>query len=153
MNPLSDIPIALIPREEELDISPQPPSSQVLALLQELRTMLDTLITTGKSNSIDIRSLPLMPGDYDAIKHILGAGEVTATVSAMGPTHIRETQIPGIWWVMHCNVKEEVLAEIIEVTSMPKILQIPHVELQHAGEWLMERIGKLTERSSAKPDA
>ena len=144
MNPLSDIPIALIPREEELDTSTQPPSSQVLALLQELRTMLDSLITSGESNSIDIRSLPLMPGDYDVIKHILGAGEVTATVSAMGPTHIRETQIPGIWWVTHRNAHDEVMAEIIEVTPLPEILLTQEVDLQHAAGRLTRLVDELS---------
>ena len=146
MNPLSDIPIALVPRDDELDRLSQPPSPQVLALLRELQNMLDVLIGTGASNSIDIRSLPMMPGDYDHIKAILGEGEVTATVSAMGPTHVRETQIPGIWWVTHCNVREEVMAEFIEVTPLPQILLTQDVELQHAGERLAHCIDKLIEQ-------
>jgi len=145
MNPLSDIPIALIPREDETEAPSQPLSAQVRALLQELRSMLDTLINTGDSNSIDIRSLPMLPGDYDQIKAILGDGEVTATVSAMGPTQIRETHIPGIWWVTHYNLDEEVMAEFIEVTALPQILLTPEIDLQHAGERLDYFIDKLNE--------
>lgn len=145
MNPLSDIPIALIPRDNETEAPSHPPSAQVRALLQELLNMLDTLINTGESNSIDIRSLPMLPGDYDHIKAILGDGEVKATVSAMGPTQIQETHIPGIWWVTHYNLNEEVMAEFIEVTALPQILLTPEVDLQHASERLAHYIDNLSE--------
>jgi hydrogenase-1 operon protein HyaF len=148
MNPLSDIPVQLIPRDDEPTDLPAAPSPQALALLQELQNMLNTLMTKGESNSIDIRSLPMLPGDYEQIKSILGDGEVTATVSAMGPTRIHETRIPGIWWVTHSNANDEVMAEIIEVTPMPEILQTPEVELQHAGG----RLGKIIDEFNARPN-
>ena len=83
------------------------PSAQILALLQELRDMLDSLATSGQCSAIDIRSLPMLPGDYEFLTGFFGEGEVTATINALGPTSIKETRIPGIWWVTHRNANDD----------------------------------------------
>ena len=98
------------------------PSAQLLALLEELRAMLEKLVNTGIASSIDIRSLPLLPGDYECLKTLLGTGEVTVTVNVLGPSYIKETGVPGIWWVTHCNADDSIMAELVEVASVPEIL-------------------------------
>lgn len=115
-------------------------SAQVKALLLEMQDMLKALREIGEHNYIDIRSLPLMPGDLERFKEILGSGEVEATVTALGPTMIKETQVPGVWWVTHKNAHEEILSEFIEVTMLPEILVTQHQDLQDSVDILQRRL-------------
>jgi len=138
MTQLSDIAIEVVSRN-----GPVAPSPQAKALLQELEDMLYSLVDTGKSSSIDIRSLPITPDDYDYLKSMLGEGEVTATINALGPTKISETEIPGIWWVTHSNTDEMVLTESIEVTALPEILKTQRQDLQQAVALLKSKTGEL----------
>lgn len=127
MSPLDEIRIELVDSH-----AADAPSPQVKALLRELQALLQDLVNEGKSASVDIRSLPLSPIDYDFLKSFLGEGEVTATINALGPTTIRETEIPGIWWVTHSNADEMILTESIEVTELPEMLKTQQQDLQHA---------------------
>ncbi|WP_455366529.1 hydrogenase expression/formation C-terminal domain-containing protein [Kaarinaea lacus] len=137
-SPFSEIPVTVEQGERT-----SPPSAQVKALLQELLDMLQVLVETGDHNYIDIRSLPLMPGELDSLKQILGTGEVEATVNALGPTMIRETKIPGIWWVTHKNSNNEVLSEFIEVTTLPEILVTQNHDLHESPEQLKRYLEEL----------
>jgi len=74
---------------------------------------------------------------------MLGEGEVTATINALGPTKISETEIPGIWWVTHSNTDEMVLTESIEVTALPEILKTQRQDLQQAVALLKSKTGEL----------
>ncbi len=122
MSGLKDIPVT---------VTAQPPAAtqQVNAIVSEIESMLRTFVATGEAASIDLRSLPLFPGDYDALIDALGEGEVQATVRALGPTSIRETGYPGVWWVIHYNSADEVMAELIEVTDCPEILRSQKADL------------------------
>ena len=120
-------------------------STQLKALLEEIQNMLFQLQHIGESNIIDIHSLPLMPSDYAQLKALLGSGEVKASVSALGPTDIYETQIPAIWWVKHFNSNHEIIAEYIEVTTIPEILKTQTHDLETAGEELKARIALISE--------
>lgn len=116
------------------------PSSQVKALLQELQQMLFALAERGERNMLDLRSLPMLPGDLSQLKDILGNGEVQATLNALGPTTINETQIPGVWWITHKNAHDEVVAELIEVTALPDILVTQQQDLQDSTAVLQRRL-------------
>lgn len=119
------------------------PSSQVLALLQEILDMLDTFHATGETNSIDVRSLPLAPGDYDFLHAFLGDGEVSASVDTLGLSEIKETRFSGIWWLKHYNTDEEIVAELIEVTSLPDILNTQTSDLTLSLNTLRSHLEKL----------
>lgn len=95
------------------------------ALLHELADMLQHLIEKGEGDSIDLRRIPLFPDDLDVLHEQLGEGEVTAEVTSAGSSVIRESAIPGLWWVTHFNEEDEVIAELIEVTFCPEILKTP----------------------------
>ncbi len=127
MTQLSDINIEVV-----TDNDPVTPSPQAMALLQELQVMLNDLVHSGKSTSLDVRSLPITPDDYTYLKSLLGDGEVTATINALGPSKISETEIPGIWWITHYNTDDMILAESIEVTELPEMLKTQRQELQQA---------------------
>lgn len=128
MTELTDIPVTVT----EALITNTPPSAQVMAILKELQSMLDILVETGDENYVDIRGLALMPGEIEKLKQILGTGEVDAIIAALGPTHVTETSIPGVWWVTHKNAADEIISEFIEVTDLPEILKTQHHDLHAA---------------------
>ena len=117
---LKDIPIHVIENSNgEL-------RANVRAILYEIETLLDNLLQSGQGDSIDIRSLPLLPADYEGLEEVLGMGEVYAEIEGgNGPTVIVETGIPGVWWVSHYDDGDNVMAEFIEVTRIPELLMSP----------------------------
>lgn len=94
----------------------------VIPLLHEVKHALESLIESGKSSIIDLRSIPLAPGEEDQIMQVLGRGEVQAQLDAMGTSEIFETQYTGVWIVTHFNDENEIISRFIEVTTMPEIL-------------------------------
>ncbi len=92
-------------------------------LLHEIRHALQQLADTGKAGIIDLRSIPLAPGEEDRILAALGQGEVRAHIDALGPSEVVETRYAGVWLVTHYNEDEDIIGRFIEVTPMPDILR------------------------------
>ncbi|HEB67390.1 MAG TPA: hypothetical protein ENI93_05540 [Gammaproteobacteria bacterium] len=128
-------------------------SDNVLALLHEIAGLLERLVDTGESGSIDLRGLPLLPGERDALKTVLGEGEVRATLDALGETAIHETRLAGVWWVSHCDRNGEQIAEFIEVTRVPVILQSDSRDVRDAGEVLRAQLAEWTALPDAEEEA
>jgi hydrogenase-1 operon protein HyaF len=136
MNHIKGIPIAT-------DDTPSVPAlshGNALPLLHEIEVLLSDLVNTGKVAGIDLRSLPMLPGDYEKLREVLGHGEVSATIDALGPTLVRETAVHGVWWITHQNVDGEVTAEFIEVTYLPEILRTHPADARAAVETLRSRM-------------
>ena len=131
MTKLSDIAI---------NVEPPAQPSQVLAILSELQTKLKALVDQGTTDSIDLRSLPLFPGDYEILKETLGYGEIHVDIEAMGPSEVYETSIPGIWWVSHYNSQDENVADYIEVTALPELLKTSQEDIEQAERQLQQLI-------------
>lgn len=136
MNHIKGIPIATEGALSATAVS----HGNALPLLHEIEILLNDLVTTNKSASIDLRSLPMLPGDYEELRQVLGEGEVSATIDALGPTRVRETAIHGVWWVTHRNADGEVTAEFIEVTCLPEILKTHPADARAAVETLRSRL-------------
>lgn len=92
------------------------------AILSEIAGVLDALAAGGLSSSIDLRSLPMSPGDRAALQRFLGEGEVQATLKAQGCSTFRETARAGVWWIEHRNPEGDMIAELLEITRIPAIL-------------------------------
>lgn len=101
-----------------------------LPLLHQIATMLDTLLTSGQSDSVDLHRTPLASDDRAKLQAVLGRGELNAQVDCLGATSIRETAISGVWWVTHCDEQARVLGEFIEVTLCPEMLRCSPCELR-----------------------
>lgn len=132
MSKLEEIGVSV----ETVDSSP----GQLLAILSELLSKLTVLNREGSTDSIDLRTLPMFPGDYEQLKETLGYGEINVSINAMGPTEIYETAIPGIWWITHYNSEDENIAEYIEITALPELLKTDPQEIQQAEPQLQQLI-------------
>lgn len=110
-------------------------------LLQEVVQALHTLSETGEGTTIDLSAMPFSAQDEADLRVHLGKGEVSATVSASGPTLVQETALPGVWLVEHQDADERRLAMHIEVARVPSILVAPIEDIVEGLEVLDERRG------------
>lgn len=94
----------------------------VKPLLHEIKHALEKLIETGTNSIIDLRSIPLAPGEEDRILNTLGQGEVQAQLDTLGLSEVIETRYAGVWVVTHYNDDSNIISRFIEVTTMPDIL-------------------------------
>ncbi len=92
-------------------------------VLREIETALAELLTSGAETTIDLGAIPFGPGDERMLDEVLGAGEVHATISALGDSHVAETGIPGVWRIDHFDARGETLSRFVEVTFFPSILK------------------------------
>ena len=118
-----------IQAEDQLTWNVQP-------LLHEVKHALDHLLETGETTAIDLRSIPLAPGEEDKILDTLGRGEVVARLDVLGASEVLETQYAGVWLVSHYNNNEEIIGRFIEVTTMPEILRSQREDMAEASERL-----------------
>ncbi|WP_435626690.1 hydrogenase expression/formation C-terminal domain-containing protein [Candidatus Ferrigenium straubiae] len=98
------------------------PGTSAQAIASEIEVCAARFAADGEDNSIDLRFLKAMPQEREALATLLGQGEVSAVVSALGRTEIRETAIPCVWWVRHHNEEGEIVGELIEITAVPEII-------------------------------
>lgn len=120
----------------------------VLPLLHQIKHAMDNLLDNNINEVIDLRSIPLAPGEEDNLLKILGQGEVKAQLNALGPSEILETQFNGVWLVTHYNDENEIVSRHIEVTYMPEILLSQTMDIRSASQRLSE---KLSENPEEKP--
>jgi HupH hydrogenase expression protein, C-terminal conserved region len=106
------------------------------ALLAEIAARLERLVHDGHASSIDIHSLPFAPGEYEQLRTLLGQGEVSARLEAIGPSEVVETRYPGVWWVTHFNVEGDIIADSLEVAEIPEILKSQRADIEGGLELL-----------------
>lgn len=106
------------------------------ALLVEIAARLEKLAQQGFTSSIDLNGLPFAPGEYDQLRFLLGEGEVRAYIESIGPSDIIETRYSGVWWVTHYNVEGDIIADSIEITTLPEILKSQPADIEQGLELL-----------------
>lgn len=94
----------------------------ITAILAEIASRLGELASDGKTGLIDLKGLPLSSGEYEHLRFTLGRGEVSANLDAIGMSEIVETQFSGVWWVTHYNDQGDIVADLIEIATIPNIL-------------------------------
>jgi hydrogenase-1 operon protein HyaF len=135
MSRLTEIPIRIEPPAVVAGLG-----GGVAAILTELVSLLERLADGEQPAAIDLRSLPMSPHDRAELRRALGEGEVQATLNADGLSNIRETRVPGVWWLEHHDRHGELIAELIEVTRMPQILMSASDEIAAGARALREQI-------------
>jgi hydrogenase-1 operon protein HyaF len=112
----------------------------VKPLLHEIRHALDALLESGARSIIDLRSMPLAPGEEQQLLQELGHGEVYARLHALGPTEIVETSYPGVWVVVHYNNEDEVIGKFIEICDIPELFRSQQEDIREGLELLQAQL-------------
>lgn len=119
-------------------------SGNAIPMLHQIAAMVEALGVSGENNSIDLCHAPLSSADYGMLKDVLGEGKVSAEIEALGPTHIRETAISGVWWITHRNQEGAILGEFIEVAMCPEIFKTDPQDVPSGLRLLRERLSQKT---------
>lgn len=151
MSRLSQIPV----RVEVVDAPPGGPADGglgggVVAVLHEIATLLERLHSHNESGAVDLGTMPLSPEDYACLRSVLGDGEVDATVHAEGPSRVCETGVHGVWWTQHRDADERLLAELIEITTVPRILQTAEADIASGLERIRNRLRDAHDREHSQ---
>ena len=133
MNP-ANVPQFNIHSGNELTLNVEP-------ILHEIRHALKKLVDRGESSIIDLRSIPLAPGEEETIIRTLGKGEVDTKLNALGPSEIYESRFAGVWIVTHFNENDSIVSRFIEVTVFPDVLKSQHEDVVHSLQRLTEELG------------
>jgi hydrogenase-1 operon protein HyaF len=134
MTSLDDIPVRVEGRTTAGEFG------NALPILSEVRHALARLIEAGEPTQIDLGAMPFGPGDEDRLMALLGRGEVSATIDALGPTRIRETAFGGVWVVEYLNADEQRVALHLEIDEVPRMLRCQPGDLADALAAMDERI-------------
>ncbi|MEZ5535373.1 MAG: hydrogenase expression/formation C-terminal domain-containing protein [Thiolinea sp.] len=113
-----------------------------ILILHEIRHALQRLLETGEETTIDLRALPMAPGEEAMIESALGVGELSIRLDALGPSTITETQFSGVWLVTHFNTEEEILGKFIEITRVPKLIIAQAEDMEHGLEQLRSKLSQ-----------
>ena len=129
-----------IPLKIRSDAPAGPASGLAMALGHEILAHLDQLLASGEPGALDLKSMPMSPADYRALRSLLGEGEIDLTLELDGPTRIRETAFPGVWWIQHRDAAGTILAENIEINRVPQFLQTPGDAVEQSADLLRSRL-------------
>ncbi|MCE1237000.1 MAG: hydrogenase expression/formation protein [Hyphomicrobiales bacterium] len=108
------------------------------AVLAEIATALARLAEADEETTIDLKSLPLGPGDLAHLAETLGEGEVRCDLDVAGRSEVRETRFAGVWWIRHFGLDDTVAVEEIAVTRLPEILMSHPDDVARAAKALAE---------------
>jgi hydrogenase-1 operon protein HyaF len=127
----------------------------VQPILHEVRHALKQLIDSGETTMIDLRSIPLAPGEEQKLIDTLGRGEVHARLNALGPSEIVETRFAGVWLVTHNNEENSIISRFIEITELPDILKSQREDMINALGALEQQLtsGQSTETTDITSEA
>lgn len=125
----------------------------VMPLLHQIRHALQNLLDNNISEVIDLRSIPLAPGEEDRLLQILGTGEVEVKLNALGPSDLMETKFNGVWLVTHYNDENEIISRHIEITRMPEILLSQTQDMSEAFQQLTELLDEQNTQPVQPTDA
>ena len=100
-------------------------SGNVPLLLNEVRHALERLLANGTTHAIDVRAIPLGPGEEERLLEALGRGELHAEFESLGRSEVQECAYPGVWCITHYNEAGHVAGRYVEVTFTPALLASP----------------------------
>lgn len=113
---IEHIPVRVMAQDSGLSGNARP-------LLMEIAERVRRLVEHGETAAIDLSALPLTPADKDWLRAQLGSGQVHVSLEAEGLSTLDETACPGVWWITHRDARDRVMAEFIEVTRVPDLIQ------------------------------
>lgn len=120
------------------------PTGNAPPILSEILEALGKLVRTGTPTVIDLGAIPFSGGDEKVLHDVLGEGEVTAVLQAMGESHVQETGIAGVWRVDNYDLHGETQSRFIEITYVPDILRTQPEDAVRGRDLLAERLAERT---------
>ncbi len=135
---------------DAIKVKVEPATGNVEPLLHEIRHALRRVADGKEGTVIDLRSLPLAPGEEQRIEGVLGEGEVRAELNALGKTVIQETSYPGVWLVTHHNAEQAVVARFIDVTRMPELLKSQREDIKRGISRLENELAVFNKATEAR---
>ena len=114
MQHLSDIKIAVD--------NPTLETGNLPGILSEIEQALEELLNSKQVHRIDLRAMPWSAGEEQKLEQILGRGEVTIELNALGKSIFQETRYSGVWLISHYNEAEELIGKIIEISFLPDMV-------------------------------
>ncbi len=108
--------------------------------MHEIRHALRNLLDNGETTTIDLRGLPMAPGEQQQLLEILGKGEVSVQLDALGKSEITESSYAGVWLIIHYNNNGEVMGKFIEITRMPAILETRTADMEESLAALIRKL-------------
>lgn len=112
----------------------------VQPILHEVRHGLKRLLDSAETSIIDLRSIPLAPGEEDKVIEALGYGEIYVNLNALGVSEVYETQYQGVWLVTHFNAEKNIIARFIDITYIPDILKSQREDMKLSLEQLQQQL-------------
>jgi hydrogenase-1 operon protein HyaF len=126
-------------------------SGNVELLLHEIGHALERLMESEKSSIIDLRGVPLAPGEEERILEFLGTGEVRAELDAGGPSTVNESRFAGVWIVTHHDPAGDIIGRLIEITFVPDIMRSQAVEMRESRERIARELALMRGPAVATP--
>lgn len=124
----------------EVNTCPSLDTGNDILILHEIRHALKKLLDESESTIIDLRAIPMAPGEEARIETMLGQGELSATLNALGKSTINETAFSGVWLITHYNTEDEILGKFIEISKLPSILASQHEDIEVGLEQLTHQL-------------
>lgn len=115
---------------QAISVRTESSSGNVAPLLHEVRHGLAQLLQEGVPGIIDLRGVPLAPGEEEKILKFLGVGEVRAELQSLGRSEICESNYPGVWIVTHYDEHGAIQGRFIEITHIPQLLQSQRADIE-----------------------
>jgi hydrogenase-1 operon protein HyaF len=125
-------------------------SGNVEPLLHEIGHALERLLDRGQPEVIDLRGVPLAPGEEGRILEFLGRGEVSAELDAVGLTTVIESRFAGVWVVTHHDAAGEIIGRLIEVTYVPEIIRSQVTEMRESRERLARQVALMRDPAGVR---
>lgn len=118
----------------------EPTTGMAQAILTELAQHLPALALSGSVHVIDLTSLPMNDSDKRELEAILGRGEVSVTLQTIGDSEIFETRYSGIWWTKHFTADNQLISELLEITTVPEIIKSHPDDIKQSADELKNLI-------------
>ena len=112
--------------------------SNALPLLVELSEHCSEYERDGTEHSINLTLLPLSEEEIEFLDTRLGRGPVDMLSRAYGKCQVISTLTPNVWWIRYYNSMGTLILNIIEVTSMPKVVAAAPEDLDDSATRLRE---------------
>lgn len=109
------------------------------SVLDDIKLALQHLLETGEETIIDLTNHPCDEKCEQALKNILGKGDVTASLNIFGEDSIIETGIHGVWWVYHINDRGDILTRALYITYVPSLLPAQRDDVEYGINVLSRR--------------